>query len=159
VRILSVLILLIVGTLAQAQDGSSTTQLLTVEVKPISKISVTGSPEALIVKEAVPGSDLSSVSDENTKYSVTTNLDNMKIVASIDDPMPQGTRLMISLNSSKATSSGIVDISDALTPVNVVTGIAKGSDYNQTIKYVFAADATVGEMPTEYRTITLTLTN
>ncbi|MBI4429911.1 MAG: hypothetical protein HY562_12430 [Ignavibacteriales bacterium] len=157
---LSVVLFLAVAVIVvEAQEGSSVSQVLTVEVKPITKISVTGNPEALIVRDATPGSDLSSVSDENTKYSVTTNLDNMKIVASINDRMPEGTRLMIRLNSSKSTSSGPVDISNALTPVNVVTGINKGSEQDQTIRYIFAADASVGELQTKYRTITLTLTN
>ena len=88
-----------------------------------------------------------------------TNLENMKIVASINNPMPSGTRLMMKLSSTQGVSSGLVDISGALAPVNVVTGIGRGSESNQRITYTFAANASVGEIDSESRTITLTLTD
>jgi hypothetical protein len=99
------------------------------------------------------------VSDENTKYSLVTNIDNMKIVASISDRMPAGTKLMIKLASSKAASVGLVDLSNALTPVDVVRSIRKGSDVDQSISYTFAANAEVDDIPSQSRVITLTLTN
>ena len=98
--ILAILILIViasVGLMAQGR-GNSATQSVTLEVKPIAKISVAGDLTPLIIT----GSDLESVSDENTKYSLVTNVDNMKIVASISDQMPAGTKLMIKLTSSKA---------------------------------------------------------
>lgn len=153
------LVLVILRSSAIAQNSNTVSQIVTVEVKPITKISISGNPGALIVMDAILGMDLTSVADENTTYSVTTNLENMKIVASINDRMPIGTRLMMSLSSSKAVSAGAVDVSNALAPVNVVTGLNKGSDKDQTIKYIFAADASVGEIEAESRTITLTLTD
>jgi hypothetical protein len=144
---------------ADSQDGSSVSQIVTVEVKPITKIAVSGNPGALIITEAVAGENLSAVEDENTRYSVTTNLDNMKIVASINDPMPSGTKLLINLQSSRGYSVGTVDISHALSSVNVVTGLSRNSDRDQTIKYTFAADANVAEIPMQSRTVTLTLTD
>ena len=83
----------------------------------------------------------------------------MKVVASINQQMPTGTQLMVALSSSKGNSVGTVDISNAMSPVNVVTGIRKGTEANQRITYIFAANATVGEIPQESRTITLTLTD
>lgn len=155
-----VLLVLISTATLWAQDGNSrVTQTVTIEVKPIARLSVTGNPSPLIINDAVPGSDLLSVSDENTKYSLTTNLDNMKIVASINDKMPAGTRLMVKLSSSKAASTGLVDLSGALNPVDVVTGLSKASDMNQSISYTFAANSDVYEIPTQTRVVTLTLTN
>jgi hypothetical protein len=162
VRTITRIILLAIATsgiLVAQSGGSSVTQSVTIEVKPISKISVTGNPNSLIISDAVPGSGLSSVSDANTKYSLTTNLDNMKIVASINDKMPAGTTLMVKLSSSKAASVGMVDLSGAVTPVDVVTGISKCSEVNQSISYTFAANADVSEIPTQNRIVTLTLTN
>jgi hypothetical protein len=162
VRTITRIILLAIatsGSLVAQSGGSSVTQSVTIEVKPISKISVTGNPNSLIISDAVPGSGLSSVSDANTKYSLTTNLDNMKIVASINDKMPAGTSLMVKLSSSKAASVGMVDLSSAVTPVDVVTGISKCSEQNQSISYTFAANADVSEIPTQNRIVTLTLTN
>jgi len=162
VGILTAIILLVLVTTGAvwAQPGkSSVTQSVTIEVKPITRLAVTGNPNPLIINDAVPGSNLSSVSDENTKYSLTTNLDNMKIVASISDRMPGGTKLMVRLSSSKAASTGLVDVSDALSPVDVVTGLSKASDMNQAISYTFAANSDVDEIPTQTRVVTLTLTN
>lgn len=132
---------------------------MTIEVKPITRISVTGNPNPLIISDAVPGADLSSVSDANTRYNLTTNLDNMKIVASISDKMPPGTTLMVRLSSSKAESAGTVDLSSAVTPVDVVTGISRCSEMNQSISYTFAANADVSQIPAQSRVVTLTLTN
>lgn len=155
-----VLLTLASGGAVWGQTGnSSVTQTLTLEVRPITRLSVTGNPNSLIINDADPGSNLSSVSDENSKYSLTTNLDNMKIVASINDKMPAGTKLMLKLSSSKATSTGLVDVSSALSPVDVVTGLDRTSETNQSISYTFAANADVLEIPTQSRVVTLTLTN
>ncbi len=162
VKTISIIVIMIVvasaGLMAQGR-GNSATQSVTLEVKPIAKISVAGYLTPLIINDALPGSGLASVSDENTKYSLVTNIDNMKIVASINDRMPTGTKLMIKLTSSKAASAGLVDLSNALTPVDVVRGIKKGSDVGQSISYTFAANAEVDDIPSQSRTITLTLTN
>lgn len=159
---ISKMVLLVIastGTIWAQAGSSSVTQTLTIEVKPITRLSVTGNPSPLMINDAVPGSDLLSVSDDNTKYNLTTNLDNMKIVASINNRMPAGTKLMVRLYSSKATSTGSVDLSGALSPVDVVTGLSKASDMNQTISYTFAANSDVYEVPSQTRVVTLTLTN
>jgi hypothetical protein len=153
------LISLLFPLAALAQGGSSVTQLLTIEVKPITKITVNGNPGSLVVVDPTSGSDVSAVSDHNTRYSMLTNLENMKIVASINESMPAGTKLMMKLETTKGTSDGLVDVSQAVTPVNLVTGISRGSDLNQTITYAFAADATAPEIDSGSRVITLTLTD
>lgn len=145
--------------LALAQTGSSVVQTLTVEVRPITKIAVSGNPGALYITDANAGSEDLSVSDNNSKYSMMTNLDNMKIVASINSPMPVGTHLMVKLGSSKGLSNGFVDVSNAMSPVDVVSGLGKGSDLDQTITYTFAANASVGQIDADARVVTLTLTN
>ena len=156
---LSLAICLLIPLVALAQTGSSVVQTLNIEVKPITKIAVSGNPGALYITDASAGSDVLSVSDNNSNYSMMTNLDNMKIVASINDPMPEGTRLMMKLESSKGSSSGLVDVSNAMSPVEVVTALGKGSDLNQSITYTFAANASIGQLNVDSRVVTLTLTN
>ena len=156
---LSLAICLLIPLVALAQTGSSVVQTLNIEVKPITKIAVSGNPGALYITDASAGSDVLSVSDNNSNYSMMTNLDNMKIVASINDPMPEGTRLMMKLESSKGSSSGFVDVSNAMSPVEVVTALGKGSDLNQSITYTFAANASIGQINVDSRVVTLTLTN
>jgi hypothetical protein len=156
---LVLLVVISTGPVWAQAENNSVTQIVTIEVKPITKISVAGHPNPLIISDAAPGSNLTSVSDNNTKYSITTNLENMKIAASINDRMPAGTKLMVKLSSSKAASTGLVDLSGALSPIDVVTGISKASDMNQSISYTFAANSDVYEIPTQTRVVTLTLTN
>lgn len=156
---LSLIICFLVPAVLLAQRESSVTQTLTVEVKPITKIAVSGNPGALLITDVNASSEVLAVSDNNSKYSMLTNLDNMKIVASINDPMPSGTRLLLRLESSKGLSDGLVDVSNARSPVEVVSSLGKGSDLNQTISYTFAADASAGQISTDSRVITLTLTN
>ena len=156
---LSLAICLLIPLVALAQTGSSVVQTLNIEVKPITKLAVSGNPGALYITDASAGSDVLSVSDNNSNYSMMTNLDNMKIVASIDNPMPEGTRLMMKLESSKGSSSGLVDVSNAMSPVEVVTALGKGSDLNQSITYTFAANASIGQLNVDSRVVTLTLTN
>jgi len=152
------LISLLFPLAALAQVRSSVTQVLTIEVKPITKIAVSGNPGSLVVIDPVSVSDVSAVSDRNTRYSMLTNLESMKIVASINESMPAGTQLMMKLESTKGISDGLVDISRAVRPVDLVTGISRGSDLNQTITYAFAADASAPEIESASRVITLTLT-
>jgi len=152
-------LLLCLPIFALAQTNSSVTQRLTVEVRPITQIAVTGNPGPLFVTDMGSGSGALTVSDNSTKYSMLTNLENMKIVASINGPMPQGTKLMVKLETSAGLSNGFVDVSNASTPVDVVTGISKGSDRNQSITYAFAADPSVMQVNADSRVVTLTLTN
>ena len=153
------LLLLCLPIVALAQTNSSVTQNVTVEVRAITQIAVTGNPGPLFVTDMGSGSDALTVTDNSTKYSMLTNLENMKIVASINGPMPQGTKLMVKLETSAGLSNGFVDVSNASTPLDVVTGISKGSDRNQSITYAFAADPSVMQVNADSRVVTLTLTN
>jgi hypothetical protein len=153
------LLLFCLPNVSLAQTSGSVSQSVTVEVSPITKIAVTGNPGPLFVTDMGSGSDALSVTDNSTKYSMLTNLENMKIVASINGPMPQGTKLMMKLETSVGLSNGYVDVSNASTPVDVVTGISKGSDRNQSITYAFAADPSATQVDTDSRVVTLTLTN
>ena len=138
---------------------SIATQSVTLQVQAVTKIAVSGNPGALIITDAVAGGDLTAVTDNSTNYSITTNTDNMKIVGSINAAMPAGTRLTIQLASNKGISLGSMDVSNALSPVDLVTGVNKGSDQGQSISYVFSANADVPNIPSDSRIITLTLTN
>jgi hypothetical protein len=156
-RLLSICLCLPI--VALAQSNSSVSQRLTVEVRPITQIAVSGNPGPMFITDLGSGSGVLSASDNSTKYSMLTNLENMKIVASINGPMPQGTKLMVKMETSAGQSNGFVDVSNASLPVDVVTGISKGSDRNQSITYAFAADPSVTQVNTDSRVVTLTLTN
>jgi hypothetical protein len=150
---------MLTGIVSAQRNEASVQQVVIVEVKPITHISITGNPQSFSIQDPPGGSDFATSIDNSTKYDVLTNLDNMKIVASINHPMPRGTKLMIDLCSTKGTSNGVVDISDAVAPVTAVSGIGRGSDRNQPINYVFAANAVAGDIDAESRIVTLTVTD
>jgi hypothetical protein len=152
--------LLLTGILSAQRNEASVQQSVTIEVRPMTQIRVTGNPHAFLIQDPPAGLNAyATVSDNNTSYSLLSNMDNMKIVASINNPMPRGTKLMIDLASTKGASNGVVDISNAVTPVTAVSGIGRGSDRNQQINYVFAANAVAGDINAESRIVTLTVTD
>ena len=152
------IILLTVAISAPVFAQASATQVLTLEVKAVNKIAVTGNPMPLVINDIPAGLESATVSDYSTKYDVTTNMENMKIAASINSALPDGMQLMLDLGSQQGSITGMVDVSNATTPVNVVTGIQRGSDAGQTIGYVFKAFASAGMMSSDARVVTLTIT-
>ena len=141
---------------AIAQPLNTARQALTIGVMPFVHLRVSGNPEPLIINDVRGGSAM--VSDDKTSYSMATNVDHMKIVASLREPMPNGARMLISMKSSKGVSRGLVDISNALSPVDVVTGIRKGVERDQAITYALTASTAAGEIESGSRVVVLTLT-
>ncbi|HEY4612945.1 MAG TPA: hypothetical protein VII11_08190 [Bacteroidota bacterium] len=152
------LVLLIVAVSVPVFAQATATQVLTLEVKAVNRIAVSGNPMPLVISDMPAGVPSATVSDYSTQYDVTTNMESMKIVASINSEMPDGTQLMLDLGSEKGSSAGIVDVSNATTPISVVSGIQRGSDAGQSIGYVFKAFAAAGMMASDSRTVTLTIT-
>jgi hypothetical protein len=159
--ILPIVITLCFTGFASAQQGrASVQQTVTIEIRPITQIVVTGNPHSFLILDPPAGPNAyATVTDNNTSYSFLSNIDNMKIVTSIDSPMPPGTKLMVNLGSTQGKSAGMVDISNAVTPVTAVSGLRRGSDRNQSINYTFAANASAGNIEMGSRIITLTVTN
>jgi len=83
-------------------------------------------------------------------YNLSTYSTNWKIIASIDEPMPGRTKLLIQVSSKKGTSLGIVDLSDG-TPKNVVIGNGKVVEIDQNITCTVISGTRLG------RTVTLNL--
>ena len=136
---------------ARSQNASAT-QELAIEVKPVTRLIVSGAPLPLVVSCG----GISSATDASSRYSLVTNLKSMKIVASIDSPMPSGTSLAIMLESTKGVSRGEVEIAGS---AEVVTGIGPGGETDQRIMYRFSALPGVTELASGERTVTLTLTD
>jgi len=136
---------------AAAQPAA--TQRLVLEVKPVARLAVSADPLPLVVN-----GNGGTVTDLSGRYDVVSNMRTMRITASIDRPMPEGTSLSIRLESSRGVSRGNVDITRATGSADVVTGIGPGSERGQKITYVFSADGTGDGIVPESRVITLTLT-
>ena len=142
---------------------ASATQNLTLAVNTVYKIATSGNPGALTVTTGTAGTDaLTSVSDNSTTYSMTQNFGNtVKITANLNTVLTAGYVLQINLASTKGTSAGTVDISNATSgsAVSVVTGINRGADAAQAITYTFSALASAGTLSSTAKVVTLTLTN
>jgi hypothetical protein len=144
-----------------AMAQASATQSVTLAVNAIYKISTSGNPGPLTITTGAAGTDaLTSVSDNSTTYSITQNFGNtVKITAHMDAALSSGYMLEMGLASTKGTSLGNVDISNATSgsAVNLVTGINRGADAGQTISYTFSAQASAGTLSSTAKTVTLTL--
>jgi len=142
---------------------ASATQNLTLAVNTVYKIATSGDPGALTITTGTAGTDaLSSVSDNSTTYSMTQNYGNtVKITANLDAALPAGYTLQINLASTKGTSAGTVDISNATSgsAATVVSAINRGAESGQAITYTFSALASAGTLSSTAKVVTLTLTN
>lgn len=150
--------------LAESVRAQATaTQTLTLAVNAVFQIAASGNPSPLTITTGTAGSDnLTAVTDNSTTYSITQNFGNtVKITANLNSALPAGYTLMLGLGSTKGTSAGSVDISNATSgsAVNVVTGIQIGADAGQSISYTFSALASAGTLSSTSKTVTLTLTN
>ncbi len=142
---------------------ASATQNLTLAVNTVYKIATSGNPGALTITTGTAGTDaLTSVSDNSTTYSMTQNYGNtVKITANLDAALSAGYVLQINLASTKGTSAGTVDISNATSgsAATVVNAINKGAESGQAITYTFSALASAGTLSSTAKVVTLTLTN
>jgi len=159
----SLLTLALHGSQPAFAQSASSTQTLNLTVNAVYEIATSGNPGPMTVTTGTAGMDaLMSVSDASTTYSITQNVANtVKITANLDAALASGYTLQIGLASSKGTSSGTVDISNATSgaALNVVTGIVTGADANKTNTYTFSALASAGTMSATSKMVTLTLTN
>jgi hypothetical protein len=142
---------------------ASATQNLTLAVNTVYKIATSGNPGALTITTGMAGTDaLTSVSDNSTTYGITQNYGNtVKITANLDAALSAGYTLQVNLASTKGTSAGTVDISNATSgsAATVVNAINKGAESGQTITYTFSALASAGTLSSTAKVVTLTLTN
>jgi hypothetical protein len=147
---------------ALVQDASAQTaaQAVSLNVSKVYRIAITGAPTlTLTINGGVAGTDaLTPATDATTTYAITQNNGAAtKITANLDAVMAKG-KLQINLASTKGTSAGTVDISNATSgsAINVVTAIALGADAGKTITYTFSANASDGII-TASKTVTLTV--
>ncbi len=162
------MMVLMIGTLSMVAVESvraqaTATQTLTLAVNAVYQIATSGNPSPLTITTGTAGSDnLTAVTDNSTTYSITQNYGNtVKITANLNSVLAAGYNLNLALGSTKGTSAGSVDISNATSgsAVNVVTGIQRGADAGQSITYTFSALASAGTLSSTAKTVTLTLTN
>lgn len=123
-------------------------------------LSVTASPGAMIINSvAAPGLQPSSKTDATTSYRVTSLFaPQKKITAQLDVPMPAGTTLTATYAAlGGGTSSGPVALDATARDMVINIGAAFGG--TAAITYVFSATVAAGVVPSQTRTVTLTILN
>lgn len=142
--------------LADDVCAQTATQVVRFQVNAINQVAVTGDPAPMIINSATPGSEPTSVTDAGTSYAVTTNESNQKITASIDQPLPSGVTLEVTLAAPVgAASTGAIPLSTA--GADVVTGISSTAASSLPITYRLSATTTVQMSAPAARTVTFTI--
>jgi hypothetical protein len=135
--------------------AQSATQVVRFEVSAINQIGVTGSTAPLAITTATAGSSLTSVTAGGSNLAVTTNESNKKITAALDQALPAGVTLEVTLAApSGASSQSFVALSTAGS--DLVTGISATNAVSLPLTYRLSAtpQASIG---TQTRTITYTI--
>jgi len=130
-------------------------QTITYQVTAINEISVSGSPGALVVNTAVPGSQPTVATDATTTYGITTNNSSKKITGAINTAMPANTLLKVTLVAPAGGSSSQVTLTAS--PQDLVTGIATLAQSGLTITYEFSATLGAGIIGSSTKTMTFTI--
>lgn len=142
--------------LAGTASAQTATQVVHFQVNPVNQLGVSGSPPPMVINSATAGSAPTSVTATGTSYAVTTNEANKKITASIDQPMPSGVTLEVSLTPpSGAASAGDMALSTAGT--DLVTGISSVAASALPITYRLSATPQVQMASQASRTVTFTI--
>lgn len=121
-----------------------------------SSLTVSGDPQALIIRVAFAGLSPEPARDEGTVYSVSVT-EFSDIVAQLDAPLPAGVTLLLQLEPPPgATGGGAVSLSTV--PQTVVRSIPPGSYSVLGVIYELRATVGAGVVPISSRQITFTLT-
>lgn len=135
--------------------AQTATQVVRFEVTAINQIGVSGAPAPLAITTATAGSSLTSVTSGGSSFAVTTNESNKKITAALDQPLPGGITLEVSLAApSGAFSASFVSLSTS--GADLVTGISAMNATSLPLTYRLSAtpQASIG---VQTRTVTYTI--
>ena len=141
-----------IASQASAQEAE---QVVTFEVQAINQISVGGSP-SLTISTAVAGDAPTAVSDVAT-YAITTNEEDRKITAELDENMPTG--LTLTIDMAAPVGSGLsTDVQTLSTDaVALVTGVSLLNESGLGISYNLSATSAAGVVSSSTRTVTFTV--
>lgn len=137
-----------------AMMGQSAAQTVHFQVNAVNQLAVSGNP-TLAITSATPGTGLTTATASGATYAITTNETNQKITASLNQPMPDGVALEVTLAApAGAISAGSVSLGTA--SADVVTGISATAASALPILYRLNASPQVQIGPTA-RTVTFTI--
>ena len=127
--------------------------------QPVTILTVSGSPAAFVVSAAIAGSQPASLSSTLSYFVRAKNpAGSQKITAQLDSPMPAGITLTLSMVAPpSAISLGAVSLD--ITPRNILVSVDKENGNTYGMTYVFSATVAAGVVPSQTRTVTLTMSS
>ncbi|MEO8560637.1 MAG: hypothetical protein ABI601_01090 [bacterium] len=145
-------------SLSGSAAAQTATQTVTFRVNPISEIAISGAPAPIVVDAPRTSETRTHATMGGTSYAITTNEENQKIVAALDQPMPNGVQLAVALGAPRgARSRGDVELSTRA--VDVVTSIQPGASRALPITYTLSASDVARRGATGTRIVTYTVTS
>ena len=126
--------------------------------QPATQLTMSAPPASMIISSALAGNQPTAITSSTATYFIVdkTPSGTRKLTAQINTPMPAGTNLSINLvPSATATSLGAVNLSTIAQDVVVNISHENGSTLG--ITYVFGATTAAGVVPSQSRTVMLTL--
>jgi hypothetical protein len=105
--------------LAAPALAQSATQTLHIEIRPISRLAVTGALTFTLPSR----SGTASVVASSATYAITTNEDNRRILVAIDEAMPAGASLRMRMTTPSGTAGEELTLSTE--PQTAVAGISR----------------------------------
>lgn len=110
-------------------------------------IILSSAPATLVVREAVPGSELEAAVDVTTSFDLVTTAPGQRIVARLEEPLPRGLTLTIEVVApAGAASAGRVQL--GMLDREIVGAIpTPGSYTGLSITYRLTALTTAGTVP------------
>ncbi|HEX2188414.1 MAG TPA: hypothetical protein VHG51_05920 [Longimicrobiaceae bacterium] len=147
---------LLVPAFATTAAAQTATQTVSYEVQAINQLSVSGSP-SLVISSAPAGSAPTSATASGS-YAVTTNQTGKKITAELDNDLPSGVTLSVTLAAPTGAIS-VDGVSLSTTPASVVTGIGTVNESGLSVSYELAATVAAGVVPASSRTVLFTITD
>lgn len=143
-------------TAGTSYGGDTVNIPVSLEVKPVTDISINRDPLPLVIDTAVPGEAPTPVTDSSTSYSISTNGTLKKITVVLDQATPPETILRIRL-AAPAGASSLGDITLTTTPTDAVSGLGKKKGTNLMITYTLSVQTTGMFTPTTTRRVTFTV--
>ena len=128
---------LVSGTILEAQTA---TQTVTFSVVSSSRAAIASIATPMTVRAAIANSTTTSASVAGSSYAITTNELNQKISASLNEAMPSGLSLAVSLSPpTGAASRGTTQL--GATAADVVTGISATNAMSLPLVYTLTASS------------------
>jgi len=119
----------------------------------------TPSVPAFNVTTAVAGSNPTALSSSGLTYFLKSKhpAGPTQITAQLDSPMPAGTTLALTMDIPAAFGTSVGPVALDATPRAILINVDKVNGNTYTMNYTFTATAAAGVVPSQSRTVTLTM--